>query len=163
MVIGKWSMNREDIFVDTWGWMALGYRREPRHTHVKRLFQELRSNETPICTSDYVLDETITLLFRRENFEEATRFVNGILAAAALGQVRIERVTPDRFSAGWELRKRFQDKPNISFTDLTSMAIMDERSINQVVTEDEHFLQVGMGFSKMPYERSMVGGPALDR
>ncbi len=35
-----------------------------------------------IYTSDYVLDELITLLFRREVFEEATRFVQGILAAA---------------------------------------------------------------------------------
>ncbi len=84
------------------------------------------------------------MLFRREVFEE------GILGAAVLGQLQIERVTPDRFSAAWKLRKRFQDKPAISFTDLTSMAIMDERSIHQVPTENEHFIQVGMGFSRIP-------------
>ncbi len=143
-------MDHETIFVDTWGWMALGHRLEPRHAEVKRLCQELRSNGIPLYTSDYVLDELITLLFRREVFEEAVRFVEGILGAAVLGQLRIERVTPDRFSAAWELRKRFQDKPTISFTDLTSMAIMDERGIQQVLTEDEHFIQVGMGFSRVP-------------
>jgi len=143
-------MDREAVFVDTWGWMALGHRREPRHAEVKHIYQELRSNQIPTYTSDYVLDELITLLFRHEVFEEAMRFVEGILGAAVLGQLRIERVTPDRFSAAWELRKRFQDKPTISFTDLTSMAIMDERGIQQVLTEDEHFIQVGMGFSRVP-------------
>jgi len=143
-------MVREAIFVDTWGWMALGHRQKPRHKEVKRLYQELRRRKIPIYTSDYILDEVITLLFRREIFEEAVRFVEGILAAAALGQVRVERVTPDRFFAAWELRKRFQDKPTISFTDLTSMAIMDERGIHRVLTEDEHFIQVGMGFSRLP-------------
>jgi len=72
-------MNREAIFVDTWGWMALGHRREPRHAEVKRIYHELCSNQIPIYTSDYVLDELITLLFRREVFEEAVRFVEGIL------------------------------------------------------------------------------------
>jgi len=143
-------MDCEAVFVDTWGWMALGHRREPRHADVKSIYQELRSKGIPLCTSDYVLDELITLLFRREVFEEAMRFVEGMLGAAVLGQLRIERVTPDRFSAAWELRKRFQDKPTISFTDLTSMAIMDERGIQQVLTEDEHFIQVGMGFSRIP-------------
>ena len=143
-------MNREAIFVDTWGWMAFGHRREPRHAEVKRVYQGFRSSEIPIYTSDYVLDELVTLLFRREVFEEAVRFVEGILAAAALGQVRVERVTPDRFFAAWELRKRFQDKPTISFTDLTSMVIMEERGILEVLTQDEHFIWAGMGFSRVP-------------
>jgi predicted nucleic acid-binding protein len=146
----KSSMNYKAVFVDTWGWMALGYRREPRHAEVKCIYQELRSNRIPIHTSDYVLDEVITLLFRRERFDEATHFVEGIFAAAALGQVRIERVTTDRFLEAWELRKRFQDKPGISFTDLISMLIMKELDICQVLTEDEHFAHVGMGFSRLP-------------
>ena len=147
MATGTSPVAPEPLFIDTWGWMALGHRREPRHEEVKRLFRELRRHGIPVYTSDYVLDELITLLFRREVFEEAKRFVESILGAAVLGQLRIERVTPDRFSAAWELRKRFRDKPSISFTDLTSMVIMDERGIRQVLTEDEHFLQVGMGFS----------------
>ena len=149
MVIRRKKLDNA-VFIDTWGWMALGHRVEPRHTEVKRIYQELRSKQILIYTSDYVLDELITLLFRRENFEEAVRFVEGVFAASALGQVRVERVTPDRFVAAWDLRKRFQDKPGISFTDLTSILIMDERNIDQVLTEDEHFAQVGMGFSRLP-------------
>jgi len=143
-------MSNGAIFVDTWGWMTLGHRREPRHAEVKHIYQELRNNRIPIYTSDYVLDEVITLLFRREDFGVATSFVEGIMAASVLEQLLIERITPDRFLAAWELRKRFQDKPGISFTDLVSMLIMNERGIHQVLTEDEHFIQVGMGFSRVP-------------
>ena len=143
-------MRQEAIFVDTWGWMALGHHREPRHSEVKGVYQELRTQPGAIYTSDYVLDEAITLLFRREVFSEAVRFAEGLFAAGALGHLNIERVTSDRFSAAWGLRKRLQDKPRISFTDLTSMVIMEECGISRVLTEDEHFLQVGMGFSKAP-------------
>lgn len=49
-----------------------------------------------------------------------------------------------------ELRGKFQDKPWISFTDLTSMVVMAECRIAGILTEDDHFLQVGMGFQKVP-------------
>jgi predicted nucleic acid-binding protein len=150
MMAGTEPMNREAVFIDTWGWMALGYHREPRHAEVRHIYRELLGNQIPIFTNDYVLDELITLLFRREIFEEAARFVEGILAAAARDQVQIERVTSDRFAAAWALRMRFQDKPMISFTDLVSMVIMEERGIQHVLTQDKHFAQVGMGFFLLP-------------
>jgi len=49
-----------------------------------------------------------------------------------------------------ELRKRFRDKPDISFTDLTTMAIMRELQLELVLTQDNHFLHVGMGFRRLP-------------
>jgi uncharacterized protein len=140
----------EKVFIDTWAWLALGYRREDRHSEVIQIYQTLRSRRATIYTSDYVLDELITLLFRRERFEEATRYVEGIFAAAALGHIQVERVTAERFANTWNLRKRFQDKGAISFTDLSSMLIMQERGIQQILTEDKHFLHVGMNFKLLP-------------
>ena len=86
------------IFVDTWGWVALGHRRDQYHLNVKQLYQELRLSKVPIHTSDYVLDEVMTLLFKREVFQEAVCFVEGILRAAELGQVQISYVTSDYFA-----------------------------------------------------------------
>lgn len=97
-----------------------------------------------------MLDEVITLLFLREAFEEAVRFMEGIFQASEGGQLTVERITSERFVSAWRLRKRFQDKPRISFTDLTSMAPMEEQGIKKALTEDEYFLQVGMGFLKIP-------------
>lgn len=137
------------IFVDTWGWLAYGHRRDAHHGTVRELVETCISNRAPIHTSDYVLDELITLLFRREAYEESVRFLDGLFADSTRGVLQIQKVTTERFQAALELRKRFRDKPDISFTDLMSMAIMRELQIKTVVTGDSHFQQVGMGFEML--------------
>jgi predicted nucleic acid-binding protein len=137
-------------FIDTWGWLALGHRRDAHHQEINALYKELRSGGAYIYTTDYVLDEVMTLIFRREAFEEAVRFMEGIFRAVEARQLIVERITSDRFASAWRLRKRLQDKPKVSFTDLTSMIVMKERGINDALTEDEHFIQVGMGFRRLP-------------
>lgn len=140
----------ETILIDTWGWLAIGHRRDPRHQEIKEFYQHLREENARLYTTDYVLDEVTTLLFRREQFVEAVGFMEGIFQASLEGQLTIERVTSERFTAAWELRKRFQDKPKISFTDLTSIVIMQERNIKKVLTDDDHFTHVGMDLQKIP-------------
>ena len=143
-------MKPHRVFVDTWGWLALGHKADPDHDRVKEIFQELRHTGMPMWTSDYVLDELITLLFRREVFGEAQRFLEGIFGASASGKLRVERVTSDRFARTFDLRKRYSDKPAISFTDLTSMVIMQERGISRIISGDDHFTHVGLGFTLLP-------------
>lgn len=138
------------VFIDTWGWFALGHRRAAGHQQVVQFYRQLRSANREIVTSDYVLDELITLIFRRESFAEAKKFVEGIFAAADQRQLTIERITSQRFASAWILRMRYQDKPLISFTDLTSMVVMHELGIDEILTEDEHFTQVGTSFRKVP-------------
>lgn len=138
------------VFIDTWGWIALGHRKDPRHDEAAEYYRTLRSEGERVYTSDYVLDEVITLIFRRESFDEAARFVNGIIAAARMGYISVERITPERFAAAWDLRVRLKDKARISFTDLTSMIVMRECKVKHVLTEDRHFTQVGLGFQLVP-------------
>ena len=140
----------DSVFIDTWGWAALGHRKDARHREVKTLYRELRSQGARLYTSDYVLDELITLLFRREAFEEGVRFVEGLFNASEQRLLIVERITSDRFSSAWALRKKLQDKPKVSFTDLTSMTVMEELGVERVLTDDEHFEHVGMGFRKCP-------------
>jgi len=66
------------------------------------------------------------------------------------GYINIERILPERFEKAIEWRLKFQDKPEISFTDLTSMAVMSEMELFSILTDDDHFVHVGMGFKKMP-------------
>lgn len=140
----------KEVFVDTWGWLALGHRKDPHHQEIKEFYQKLQTGGIHLCTSDYVLGEVITLLFRREVYEEAVHFMEGIFQAAEQGRLTIERITSSRFASAWKLRQRYKDKPRISFTDLTSMVIMEERRLSRIITEDEHFHHVGMGFQKVP-------------
>jgi uncharacterized protein len=138
------------VFVDTWGWVALGHKKDSRHMEIVRHYREINRQGGRIYTSDYVLDELITLLFRRENRAEALVFIEGIFSSSKQGHLKIEKITPDHFDQAWELRRRFKEKPLISFTDLTSMVLMNELGIKNILTEDQHFFKVGMGFRKIP-------------
>jgi predicted nucleic acid-binding protein len=48
------------------------------------------------------------------------------------------------------MRLTYDDKPNLSFTDLTSTAVMLERDIQDVLTGDAHVEHVGLGFRRPP-------------
>jgi uncharacterized protein len=52
------------LFIDTWGWITLANKRESQHTVVSRFLDHFWNQGGITYTSDYVLDETITLLFR---------------------------------------------------------------------------------------------------
>ena len=54
----------EPVFIDTWGWLALGHHRDARHQEIKAFYQMLRREGARLYTTDYVFDEVITLLFR---------------------------------------------------------------------------------------------------
>ena len=138
------------LFIDTWGWIVLRNKREPMHTDLSKFYFSWRNQRGVSYTTDYILDETFTLLFRRLSFKEAKGSLDVIDLAIKEGYLRLERITAERFEKAKRLRIKFQDKPRISFTDLTSMVVMTEMGITSILTQDGHFIQVGMGFQKIP-------------
>lgn len=138
-----------DLFVDTWGWIALGNPRDRGHRAASRQLAVVRQGHGIVVTTDYVLDETITLLFLRQPFPKAAAFFTGILEAAALGTVTIETISPERFAKAWILRKKYRDKPTISFTDFASFVVMQELNVAHVLTDDHHFEQAGLDFIRI--------------
>ncbi len=138
------------LFMDTWGWLTLRDKHESRHEEMKLFYRQFRVRNGIIYTSDYVLDETITLLFRRLPFESAKGSLAKIDTAIKNGYVQLTWVTPERFEKAKTLRLKYHDKPLISFTDLTSMTVMKEIGVTDVVTGDEHFEHIGMGFHRKP-------------
>jgi len=137
----------ERLFVDTWAWLVLANDRDPAFDAVSRI--RAGANGAWV-TTDYVLDETITRLFAAAPFAAARRFSEGIFAASRQSLLDIEHVTPERFSRAYQLRLRYQDKPRISFTDLTSFVVMRELGLLRVLTGDAHFEQLGLGFVRLP-------------
>lgn len=134
------------LFVDTWGWVAVADRRDPGHEAATEIFYEARSSGGAI-TSNFILDETFTHLFKRRPFEDAWNFATSVVKSPLID---IQQVTEDRFSRTIGLRKQFSDKPKISFTDLSTMAIMVELGIADILTADQHFSHVGLGFRALP-------------
>lgn len=135
------------LFVDTWGWLVLEDSRDPQHQAASRIYAETAKAAGNVLTTTFILDETFSRLFRRRPFEEARRFAKGLLDSPF---IRIEEITPARFRRAFDLRLRFRDKPDISFTDLTSVEIAQELKITDILTADRHFTQVGLGFRIHP-------------
>jgi predicted nucleic acid-binding protein len=141
-------MNR--VFIDTWGWVSLFNRQERQHEQVSRLYRTVSSAVGNIVTTDYVLDEVWTMLFKRVSFPVARTALQAVSASVAAGYVLLERISPERFETAQRLRLTLQDKPDISFTDLTTMTVMRETGIAEIITGDAHFTHVGMGFVLLP-------------
>ena len=142
--------NDTRLFIGTWGWVTIHNKREPRHKEVKRFYDDFRNQRGIAYTTDYVLDETFTLLFKRLSLLHARESMEKLDEAIQKGYLQLEWITPERFEQAKRLRLKFQDKPRISFTDLTSMVVMKELGIVDILTGDSHFVQVGMGFLTVP-------------
>ena len=141
------------VCIDTWGWIALCDKTSEMHALVTRFMQDLLEDGERFVTSNFVFGETITLAFSHYGESGGERILDGTLATLKLPQCRLEEITPDRFQKAVQLRRRYRDKPRISFTDLTTMVVMRELGITDILTADRHFAQVNLGFRLVPEGR----------
>lgn len=138
------------IFVDTWAWVALALKRDQHHWRVKSQHKVLSRAGRVYVTTNFVLSELIAHLYTTLTADQAEGFVNNVLASTDHGTYRLVHVSADQFRRAWQLRRKYRDKPDISFVDFTSMVVMQELGITDVFTGDAHFEQVGMGFRLVP-------------
>ena len=135
------------LFVDTAGWMACADSADPTHAQCSAARDAALEAGHTLVTTDFVVDETMTLL----------RFRIGLGAAEAWWQqvdrsprLRWERVDSDRFEKARELFFQYRDK-DFSFTDCTSFVVLREVRLTHAITTDNHFRQ--MGFQMVPGRR----------
>ncbi len=138
------------ILVDTWAWVALADRRDQYHRTAKARHRKFRRAGRRYVTTDYILGETITALYPAIGSVQARSFVSAILAAADSGQYLLVHLSEGQFRRAWDLRQKYADKPDISFVDFTSMAVMLDLGVTDVFTGDYHFRHVNLGFNPVP-------------
>jgi predicted nucleic acid-binding protein len=126
----------ERIFVDTGGWYAAIARRDHDHEAAKAF---LSDNRLQLLTSDYVMDETVTLLQSRIGHSYAVRFLDALQASE---QIELIQLTPFHLTKTIELFRSRSDK-GWSFTDCSSFVLMREYNIQYAFAFDEHFRQAG--------------------
>jgi predicted nucleic acid-binding protein len=90
-------------------------------------------------TSDYFIDELLTLLKARGNVDRAIE-VGTSLFAGELAQ--IERVSNGDIGRAWEIFEKCRDK-DWSFTDCVSLVMMQRLGITHAFAFDQHFRQFG--------------------
>jgi predicted nucleic acid-binding protein len=138
------------IFIDTWAWVALADKSDAYHRKAKAQHKKLTRTKQQYITTDYVVGETITHLYAALGSSKAKAFVTAVLTAADTGSYVLFHVSQQQFRYAWRMRQRYADKPDISFVDFTSMAVMQELGIVDVFTGDSHFAQVNLGFRLLP-------------
>jgi len=133
------------IFVDTSAWYALEVEDDENHASARALREELRKGRYgALLTSDYVLDEAVTLLRMRKGAEPSFRFAHKVFRSKSVSVVWIDRPI---FEAALKLLGERQDK-RWSLTDCTSFVIMDQLRVKQAFAFDENFRQAG--FTRLP-------------
>lgn len=125
------------VFIDTGIFAGASHKGEDLFDSASTLLNKAMKGEFgPIYTSDYIFDETITLIIARtKNKTLAHSFGDSILNSP-----RIEILSIDKslFNFAWKISKKFQDK-FLSFTDCTTIAILKTYNISVILSFDKHF------------------------
>jgi len=101
-----------------------------------------------LITTNYVLDETYTLLLMNTGYQTTIAFkqrIDIMIASQVLEIVWIDEAIANR---AWQIFAKFNVDKEWSFTDCTSYAVMKQLNIAEAFTLDPHFAQ--MSFVKQP-------------
>lgn len=127
------------LFVDTAGWIACADEADPSHGQAVAARDAWLENEGVLLTTDYVADETLTLLRLRLGLDAAETWWHQVDGSSRL---RWEFISLARSDKARSLFFRYRDK-TFSFTDCTSFVVMRELRLREALTTDHHFAQAG--------------------
>jgi uncharacterized protein len=114
-------------------------RQDSHHRSAKRAWSEIERARDRCFTSNFVLDETFTLLGRRASYSFAAERASALLRSEAL---TILRPDAEDEHAAVDLFTKFSDK-QVSFTDCTSFVLMRRNRLGRAFTFDRHFATAG--------------------
>ena len=128
-----------ELFMDTSGFYALLVKSDDAHRRAAAAMAEAAGAGVRLVTTDYVLDETATLL-RAGGFSHLLEPLFQALDKAKNG--RVVWMEADRFVATRLLFLKYADQ-HLSFTDCFSFCVMREYRIRRALTKDRHFTDAG--------------------
>jgi predicted nucleic acid-binding protein len=127
------------IYIDTGAFLARYLLKDQHHRRAVAIWEKLGSNRENCVTSNFVLDETFTLLGRRAEYGFAVQRAKNIYASQALTICRPDREDEIR---ALQFFSKYADQ-QVSFTDCISFVLMKRRKINRVFSFDRHFELAG--------------------
>ncbi|MBU1130333.1 PIN domain-containing protein [Patescibacteria group bacterium] len=130
------------IFIDTSAVKALRDKKDDFHKRSLLVWEKLCNEDFELFLSNYILDESFTLLRNRCGLETAKLFRNFLLSSDK--QINIVRVTVADEAGAWSWF--LKDWCKLSFTDCVSFAVMKRLNIKNVFGYDKHFERAGFKF-----------------
>jgi uncharacterized protein len=127
------------LFVDTAGWMTMADSKDPHHRESLQYRDHALEQGVVLVTSNYILDETLTLIRIRLGIESAEKWWEQVSESP---RCNVEWITPDRAEKALHFFFHWRDQ-SFSFTDCTSFVLMHKMDIENVITSDHHFITAG--------------------
>ena len=129
------------IFVDSSAWYSLEVEDDTNHRAASSFLSQIASGKHGIAiTTDYILDETLTLLQSRRGLASAVSFSEKVSKSKS---IRVFWVNEDLFEKALCIFKSSGHK-SWSFTDCISFALMRELSVIEAFSFDSHFREAAM-------------------
>ena len=127
------------MFIDTGAFLSRWVARDQHHEASRAAWATIDKQQYRLITSNFVLDETFTLLARRTSYRFAAERARHILTSDALVILR-----PDAEDELEALRwfEKFADHA-VSYTDATSFVLMRQHRITQAFSFDRDFTDAG--------------------
>ena len=132
------------VFVDSSALVAWTVEKDQSHKAAVACMTELIAARARLLTTDYVFDESVTLV----------RKFGGYLQAVMLGEalrdgkpVRMIEIPEARREQAWAEFRRYRE-PRLSFTDCTSLVTMRDCGARTVFSFDSDFRK--LGFQTIP-------------
>ena len=127
-----------ELFIDTSGFYSCLVQRDERHREAAAILRDARGRQR-FVTTDYVLDEVVTLLQARGLVHLLDPVFSITLSSPAC---RIEWMDPNRFDQTRDYLRKHADHA-YSFTDCFSFCTMEQQDLRQALTKDRHFREAG--------------------
>lgn len=131
------------IFVDASAWISYFGSDQPKHISIKNLIKQFIKDGIVICTSNDVIDETVTRLIYDTNIKIAEEFINFIknsIQTNSLVQLWVdEQIQAEAF----EILVKFAEH-KLSLTDATTVVLMKRFNIDSIISLDSDFTKIGI-------------------
>lgn len=130
-----------DIFADTSGWGHLVDRSQAYHAQAANIYRQARQQGRTFITTNYILTELVALLGSplRLSHSATVAFITGLKTSPYIEVIHVDPALDEK---AWQLFTQRQDK-NWSLVDGASFVVMQQRSLLEAFTTDEHFEQAG--------------------
>lgn len=128
-----------DAFIDTGGFYAPPVRKDDRHSEAEAFMRRAAKSHRRFVTTDYVMDETATLLEARGLGWLAARFFEIVSESRAL---RVEWMDAERFEKTRTLFLRSTGR-GWSFTDCSSFVVMKGLRLREALAKGGNFAEAG--------------------
>ncbi len=127
------------VFIDTGAFIAKFIRSDRFHLRSIEMWEILEKKKEKIVTSNFVLDETFTLLARQSSYAFSAQIAHAVYSSEI---IKIIRPSHDTELSALLLFEKFSDQ-KVSFTDCISFQLMKEYRIKTAFSFDKHFSLAG--------------------